>query len=300
MNNYIKIVFFIGVSLLVFSCQQGTSNTPEKITEQTPRIISLSGFLTEVLVELGHGDQLVGRDVTSTFPKTLVEKLPSIGHVSQLNAEAILELQPTLIFTEANQIKKSEVFQQLKNAGIKIVAVPTSTHLGNSVKAANEIVKHLSTDSVKIKTLVQKIETDSLALMALLARFSDQPKVLFIYARGAGRLMVAGKNTSASAIIKKAGGKNAIESFEDFRAMTAEALVEAAPDVILMFTSGLASLDGKKGLEQITGISQTPAFKNNRIITMDGHYLTVFGTRVGKAAIELANKIHQRSPSPSL
>jgi len=297
MKYIIKVVFFIGASLLAFSCQQGTPNLSEKTPEQTPRLISLSGFLTEVLVELGHGNQLIGRDVTSTYPKTLVKNIPNLGHVTQLNAEAILALQPTIIFVEKKQMKQSEVFEQIKNAGIKMVVVPTSTHLNNSVNAANVIEKHLPSDESKIQSLAQNIESDSLALIALLSKFSDQPKVLFIYARGAGSLMVGGRNTAAAAIIKKAGGKNAVESFENFRALTAEALVEAAPDVILMFESGLASLDGKKGLEQITGIPQTPAFKNNRIIAMDGHYLTAFGIRAGKAALELANKIHLTSPT---
>ena len=105
--------------------------------------------------------------------------------------------------------------------------------------------------------------------------------------------MVGGTQTSASAIIEKAGGVNAIQSFDNFQALTPEALLEAAPDVILMFTSGLASLDGKEGLKQIPGMSQTPAFQNDRIVAMDGHYLTAFGPRAGKAAIELAQKIHK-------
>ena len=134
---------------------------------------------------------------------------------------------------------------------------------------------------------------DSVQLSATLEGFTESPKVLFIYARGAGRLMVAGANTSAAAIIEKAGGQNAIRSFEGFKTMTPESLIEAVPDVILMFSSGLASLDGKEGLGQIPGISQTPAYKNNRIIAMDGHYLTAFGPRVGQAALELARGIHQ-------
>ena len=75
--------------------------------------------------------------------------------------------------------------------------------------------------------------------------------------------------------------------------MTPESLVEANPDVILMFTSGLASLDGKEGLSQIPGINQTPAYQNDRIVAMDGHYLVSFSSRAGQAALELAQQIHQ-------
>lgn len=105
--------------------------------------------------------------------------------------------------------------------------------------------------------------------------------------------MVGGTTTSANDMIEMVGGQNAITSFEDFAALTPEALLEAAPDVILMFESGLASLDGLEGLGQIPGMAEVPAYKNGRVITMDGHYLLGFGPRAAQAALELATQLHQ-------
>ncbi|MEM6965442.1 MAG: ABC transporter substrate-binding protein [Bacteroidota bacterium] len=301
MNNTYKIfVLFVWISLLTMSCQQGNPASKDKADKSTARIITMSGFLTELIYELGHAEDLVGRDGTSTYPKALVDSLPNLGHATKLNVEAVLQLKPSLIFVEDDQEKKIEVLQQIKDAGIEVVIVPTSTHLNNAVKAAKVVQPYLKIEDTKISEMAKTIERDSMALATHLATIDKKPNVLFIYARGAGRLMVAGKNTSASSIIKIAGGKNAISSFEDFKPLTPEALIEAAPDVILMFKSGLASLDGKKGLEQITGIPQTPAFQNDRIVTMDGHYLLSFGPRVGKAVTELANQIHTTGKSPTL
>ena len=154
-------------------------------------------------------------------------------------------------------------------------------------------------DSI-INEMEQQIFQDSIQLVDFLKVKHDQPKVLFIYARGAGKIMVAGKNTAAAAIIEKAGGQNAVQSFDNYQAMTAESLIESAPDVILMFKMGIESLNGKEGLSQIPGIAQTAAFKNDRIIAMDGQYLTSFGPRAGKAVLELAKKIHQNPNGQSL
>ncbi|MEM9819476.1 MAG: ABC transporter substrate-binding protein [Bacteroidota bacterium] len=291
-----KITFVLIVLFSIGACQQNqsssaTTSTSDEATK-SQRIVSLSGLLTEVLFELGYGDQIVGRDVTSTYPAE-AQALPDLGHVSKLNVEAILALKPDVIFVEESQ-KSKATLTQLSQAGIELIFVSTSFYISNAINAARVIGQHLHTDPQIIDQMAQKIEADSLQLVEQIAKYSEQPKVLFIYARGAGRLMVAGKNTSAAAIIERAGGKNAIQSFSDFRALTPEALIEASPEVILMFTSGLASLDGKSGLEQITGIPQTPAFKNNRIIAMDGHYLTAFGPRIVQAAIELSNKMHQK------
>src|SRR5690606_25343981 len=60
-----------------------------------------------------------------------------------------------------------------------------------------------------------------------------KPKVLFVYARGAGTLMVAGKNTPVDKMIALAGGQNAVTGFDDFKPLTPEALLANNPDYIL-------------------------------------------------------------------
>jgi len=294
MYHTTKLLFILSLLIGFTACQPNETTTESEAAAETEaqRIVSLSGFLTEVLYELGYGDQIVGRDVTSAYPAA-AKDIPDLGHISQLNAEAILALQPDVIFLEESQQEQTTVLQQLENAGLQIVTIPTSFHLNNAVLAAQKMADHLNVEQSQLEAMAQRIEQDSLQLVEQRAAYDTQPKVLFIYARGAGRLMVGGTNTSAAAMIEKAGGQNAIQSFEDFRALTPEALLEAAPDVILLFETGLASLDGKEGLAQITGIPQTPAYQNDRIVAMDGHLLTAFGPRAGQAALELADSIHE-------
>ncbi len=229
---------------------------------------------------------MVGRDVTTSYPPEAYA-LPNLGHISQLNPEAILELSPDYIFIEEEQVGQTEALAQLQQSGIEVVAVPTRPSLDNALHASKVIGKYLEVPGSAVQIMAQKIEKDSLRLAEQIANKTTKPSVLFIYARGAGRLMVGGRNTDAAVMIEKAGGKNAMQSFDDYRVLTAEGLLEAAPEVILMFKSGLESLDGKAGLAQIPGIQQTPAWKNDRIITMDGHLLTAFGPRAGEAALEL-------------
>ncbi|HTN17434.1 MAG TPA: ABC transporter substrate-binding protein, partial [Chitinophagaceae bacterium] len=93
------------------------------------------------------------------------------------------------------------------------------------------------------------------------------------------------------AMIKLAGGENAVSGFEDFKPLTPEALLNANPDVILMFTSGLESLGGMDGLLKVPGIAMTNAGKKKQVIEMDGQYLTGFGPRLGKAIAELSKKL---------
>lgn len=293
--NYILALVFLMASCSESGTGESDSSTKAlaENTKEQPRIITLSGFLTELAFTLEMGDQIVGRDMTSTYPAE-AEEIPNLGHVTQLNAEAILQLNPDLILVEEKQLEQAEVLKQLESSGIEIAVIPTSYSFANTQKALEEIGKHIEIDEAVSSTLLETIEADSLRLEEQLVQKEETPSVLFIYARGTGRMMVGGKNNAASAMIEKAGAQSAIQDFEAFLALTPEALIKANPDIILMFESGLESLDGKDGLAQVPGISQTPAYQEDRIITMDGHYLMSFGPRSGKAANDLYDLIHNQ------
>ena len=156
----------------------------------------------------------------------------------------------------------------------------------------------LEVNEERIAGIRNKIQQDSLQLVDVLKQTEGKkPSVLFLYARGTERLMVAGRETNADAVIRYAGGTNAVQSFEGFKVLSPETLTESKPEIILMFESGLASLDGKAGLERLPGLSATPAMQNNHIIVMEGYYLLGFGPRQAEAVAELAKKIH-RVPFP--
>ncbi len=274
-------------SIILAACQSGSNQLSEP--ESYQRIVSLSGAITETLFTLGHGDKIIGVDITSTYPSE-TNTLTKLGHVRQLNAEGVLGLQPDLIIME-NSDNNSAAIKQLEQSGIPILYLEKPNNLDAPLQMARRIAQKLGDPKAKLSALEQKIQQEKQQLQALLAQHTERPKVLFIYARGKGNLMVAGKNTSAEAMINAAGGQNAMIEFEDFKSLSVEGLIKAQPEVILMFESGLQSLDGADELLKIPGISQTPAGQNRRIIAMDGHYLLGFGPRSAQAALELAQKI---------
>lgn len=256
------------------------------------RVVSLSGAITETLYTLGHGDKIVGVDVTSTYPAE-TNQLLKLGHISQLNTEGVLGLEPDLIIAE-NSEKNNPTLDQLAGSGVEILWLEKPNSIDAPLQMAKKIATKLGDPNDKLEALAEKIEVEQQDLQALTANLTQRPKVLFIYARGKGNLMVAGKNTAAETMITAAGGQNAVTEFEDFRALSAEGLIQAQPDAILMFESGLQSLDGVGALLAIPGIRQTPAGKNQNIITMDGHYLLGFGPRASEAALELAKKLQDQ------
>lgn len=288
-----KLILLTLLATSLLACGPSENAEVETQAEEStpPRIVSLSGTLTEVLYDLDQGDNLVGVDVTSTYPAEANE-LPKLGHVSSLSVEGVMNLKPTVIFVDAEQAGKPAL-KTLRESGIEVVPVENTPTLGNAERVARQLAPHLRGVAPEtFSKYAEQLKRDSLTLVETLEKHPARPSVLFIYARGANQMMVAGSDTEAASIIELAGGRNAIEAASGFKPMTPEALVAAAPEHILLFESGLESLDGREGLANIPGIVQTPAYKNDRITAMDGHYLLGFGPRAAQAANELALALH--------
>lgn len=295
MLSRIKTIYwgFLLLSLLACQGQQEVgSKVPKPETGKNyERIISLSGAITELLFAMGQGDKIVGIDVTSTYPSAQLQNIPRLGHVRQLNTEAVLSLQPDLIIAEKGT-EESDQLATLSKSGIEVLFLEKENSLENPIKMAQQLSNVIETPAY-LAALNTAIVDDQVALQNQLAKFSTSPRVLFIYARGTGSMMVAGAATPAAAMIELAGGENAITDFEGFKALSTEGLLKANPDVLLLFESGLQSVGGLAGLQQIPGVLEVTAGKKEQVIAMDGLYLLGFTPRVGQAALELSQQLLQ-------
>jgi iron complex transport system substrate-binding protein len=277
-----------GTTLLLLlagvSCAPDNARSPSERSDYQ-RIVSLSGAITETLFTLGHGDRIVGVDVTSTYPPE-VKDLPNLGHSRQLNVEAVLGLSPDLLIADSSA-RVNPALARLREAGVEVLFWENSYTLDSPLELAGLLSGKLGGEAA-LAQFKARYERQRAELSRYLADKSDRPRVLFIYARGQGSMMVAGRETSAEAMIQAAGGQNAANGFEGFRALSPEGLLQARPEALLLFTSGLRSVGGVEGLLSLPGMRKTPAGKAGRVIAMDGAYLLGFGPRSAEAALDLA------------
>ncbi len=274
------------LGILLLGSSYTVAIKPQK--DEPVRIVSLDGTVSEILCDLGLQSHLVGVDVTSTYPESL-KALPKVGHNRNISAEGVISLKPTLVLTTQNAGTKPEVIEQIKSAGIKVISFQQEYSVAGAKKLIQDVATTCQVGS-KAKPIIKKLDAD----LAQVKKATTSPKVLFIYARGTGTMMVSGRGTQVEKMIELAGGVNATPDFENYKPLTAESLVAANPDVILLFDSGLESLGGAEGLLKVQGVAQTNAGKNGRIIDMDGHLLSGFSPRLGKALQELSQKITQK------
>ncbi|MCB0501246.1 MAG: ABC transporter substrate-binding protein [Bacteroidetes bacterium] len=285
--NTTKISLYL--SLIIFlacACNNNTSNNTQAPTET--KIISIGGAITETLFALDLGANIQAVDVTSTYPNG-VNNIPKLGHLSNISLEGLLNFNPDHVVS-INDPAGTGLFQQLKNSDLELELLesPTSIEGTKSIITSIGKVFHKEAEATQ---LLNNLDNDLKLLDDYLKDKEEKPKVLFLYARGSDMLMVGGKATTADHMIQLAGGTNAANSFNDFKPLSPEAAIEANPDVILVFDTGLNSLNGVEGVLALPGIAETNAAKNRKVVAMDGHYLLGFGPRVGQAALELAKSI---------
>jgi iron complex transport system substrate-binding protein len=239
---------------------------------------------------------VVGVDASSVYPAAATEK-PSVGYFRRLPAEGVLSLNPTLVLALEGTGPPS-VLDQVRSAGVEVHLLQDPATVAGTKEKIRRIGRLLGRDA-KADSLVQQMERDLAEARNVREAANSTPRVLFIYARGTGSMNVAGRGTSAEAMIELAGAKNAISGFEGYKPMTPEAVASAEPDAILMPSRGLESVGGVDGLLDQPGIDLTPAGENRRIVGMDDLLLLGFGPRLGTAVKRLTMKLHPDLTPPT-
>lgn len=253
------------------------------------RIVSLNGDLTEILFELGFGDNVVAVDVTTTHPPeaaALNEQGSTVGFAQQLTAEAVLRFEPTLVIGDT-QVAPPEAIEQLRAAGVPVVILETQTTLegvGTKIRQVAEIVGA----EAEGEALAERVMGEIDEAVALAQGAESEPRVAYIYLRGPQVIFLFGAGMPTQAMIEGAGAIDAGAASGVFgpAPLTPEALIEAAPEVIVLPEDGLEALGGIEAFLEIPGVSDTPAAVDEEFLVYDEAYFFNLGPRTGQALRE--------------
>ena len=263
----------------------------ESTIVDTSRIVSLNGDLTEIVYELGLGDNIVAIDVTTTYPPAATE-LPVIGFGQQIAPEPVLAFEPTLVLADT-QVGPPEVLQQIRDAGIPVVVIEYQTTLAGIETKINQLAEILGVPA-EGQALADRVNGEIAEAQALAASATSQPNAAFVYVRGPELVLLFGAGMPTSAMIEGANAVDVAAATGIFGAapVTPEALVAAAPDVIVLPEAGFAALGGAEAFLAIPGIAETPAGQNGAFLAYDEAYFFNFGPRAGQALLEFVKDLH--------
>ncbi|MDX1820228.1 MAG: ABC transporter substrate-binding protein [Paracoccaceae bacterium] len=262
---------------------------PQAQAVDAPRVVTLGGAVTEIAVALGAEDQLIARDSTSTYPASVLD-LPDVGYVRALSPEGVLSVAPDLILSERGA-GPAETIAVLEAAGVEFVTMPDDPTPQGVLDKIDAVAMSLRLPA-EGEALKAQVAAGLEAVQVRADAVTERQRVLFVLSLQGGRVMAGGEGSSAEGIITLAGGVNAATGFDGYKQMTDEAVIAAAPDLILMMDREGEQAITAEDVQAHPALGLTPAAESGRILRMDGMLLLGFGPRTPEAATALHDALY--------
>jgi len=293
------IVVVLLSSLLIGACSSGQEGTGSaalvdgfgrEVTLDLPvqRIVSIAPSNVEILFAIGAGETLVGREDTADFPEEALA-IESIGSAwGELNAEAIVALEPDLVL--GADLTSPEQIGQLEALGIPVFVLGNPTDFAGlyaNLETAGTLTGHEDEAAELVSSLRSRVE-------AVQAKLQDvEPVSVFYEVDGTDPAApwTVGAGTFHEYVINMAGGVNIAAEVDYYATLSAEEIIAADPDVIV-FGEGpwvpttVESIGGRPGWDGISAVV------NNRVAGIDTNWFDRPGPRLVNAFEAMAQILH--------
>ena len=257
------------------------------------RIVPLSGDIAEIVWDLGLGANIVAVDVSATYPEALLA-LPKIGYERVLNAEGILAMEPTVVIGKGTA-GPAEVLDQVRGAGVPLVIIESP----ETIEAPNVKIEGVATalgvaNDPIAQALDVRVHDEIQAAIDLAGQAETNPSAVILLFQQGGVQLVAGGGTVANAMLEAAGATDAAlaAGVMGYQPITAEALVAAAPEIIVTIAMGVEAIGGLEAVMEVPGIAETPAGQNGRIYVYDDELLLAMTPRTGQQLMTMIADFH--------
>lgn len=251
------------------------------------RIVSAGAGVTELIMALDNGQQLVGVDSTSQVPETLPQ-VSKLGYHRMLSAEGIIALNPSVVIgTPA--MGPTNTLAVLKQANIDVITLQDAhnkTQLNQNIAQLGQLL-----DKPKqAKSLTIKVNQQLNFLASQRAKQTHKPKIMFMLLQPDRPARVGGNNTAADTIINLAGGINAVD-FNGYKSVSQEGIIALNPDIILLSQRSQQQAGVKQILATMPLLTHTKAIEHNQVLALPASAL-IGG--LGLSAITAATELNQR------
>lgn len=279
-KNYLLLIVFMSTALCCWgggTQEKKPAAADEKAVQGYPqRIVSLSPSTTETLFAIGAGEQVVGVTSYCTYPEEAATR-EIIGGFSPktINIETIISLNPDLVI--AGVSAHQPIADTLREAGIPVISIePRSVDdVSDIIEELAIITGHEEQGKAISEDIARRIEVIDSKLQTL-----KNERLKVFYEVWDAPLMTAGPNSFTGQMITYAGGINIFSDIEgDYPQVSPEELVSRNPQVIISSDTHGSKLtaDAMKTRE---GWSEIDAYKNDRIILLDGDIVSRPGPRM--------------------
>lgn len=236
--------------------------------EKTPkRIVSLVPSQTELLVDMGLKDQIVGITKFCVHPKGLTEEKQIVGGTKGVRVQRIRDVQPDIILLNKEENTKEMVAELEKEFIVHISDVHT-------VEDAFELIKQygeLFDKTKKAKEISVEIKKEIASFEDFIKNKSPLKVAYFIWRKP---WMVVGNDTFVNYLLKRNHFKNVYDDISRYPEIELEKLREL--DYVLLSSEPYPFAE--KHISDLL-----PYVERHKIKFVDGEFFSWYGSRLAKA-----------------
>lgn len=245
------------------------------ITAPPQRIVSLVPSITELLVDFGLEDQLVGVTKFCVHPERIRKEKTIIGGTKNINIDRITELQPDLIIANKEENVKEQVDELMESHTVYVSDITTRAEGIAFVESIGAVVgkEDEATEIAEQLRLRQPLQKDNL------------PSTLYLIWRKP--YMAAGGDTYIHDMLDHYGYANCLHDQHRYHELSKDRIQELNPQVVM-----LSSEPYPFGEKHITEIQTL--LPEAQVVLVDGEAFSWYGTRelkVGRYYEELGDKM---------
>lgn len=229
------------------------------------RVISVVPSITELLVDLGLGDRLIGSTLFCIHPPSLKKSTTRIGGTKTLKLDKIRNLKPDLIIANKEENVKEQIEELSKD-------IPVWTSDVGNLEDSLQMIKALG----DILQLEEKANLLSEKIAASFQELATKNEKSCIYLIWRDPYMSVGKDTFIHDMINLAGFKNVLSNRERYPEISKNELQALNPDIIMLSSEPYPFRE--KHIKEMQAI--LPA---SQVVIVDGELFSWYGSRLLKS-----------------
>lgn len=227
-----------------------------EIDQAVKTVVSLTPAYSEILFEMGYGENLIGVCDYCEYPEK-VKDIPSVGSSTAPDIQKIISLKPDLVITATPLITKDRIAIETK--GIKVLTITSP----KTTEEFHNIYKFIGLAFEGLLTGEDKGTSGYKTVYTALSEAIKGEKNSFLYI--SPTMAVAGGDTFENSILS-VFGENKAEKSSGY-SEPEETILENQPDIIFLSDRFEAA-----DIEEHELLSQLDAVKNGRIIIVESIY----------------------------
>lgn len=242
------------------------------------RIVSLVPSQTELLYDLGLGNQIVGQTQFCIHPKEAFKTATRVGGTKNFRVQQIQELKPDLIIGNQEENEPQRIQELMQAFPVWISQIYTLTDALEMITTLGTLTQTRS----KAQKLAQNIQNQFRTITPL----ATPKRVLYLIWKKPW--MAAGRHTFINNMIERAGLVNVCEPLSRYPELSTEQIVALNPEVVLLSSEPYPFSEKHKA-------ELSALLPNSQIILADGELLSWYGSRLQYTAPYLQDLAHTLS-----